>query len=75
MAKIWLTDPQDARYGGVYLFTDAAAADGFLGSALARGVATNPHFAGLTVRSFGVDTVTTARTQPGIAVVADPALV
>lgn len=75
MAKIWLTDPQDARYGGVYLFTDAAAADGFLGSALARGVATNPHFAGLTVRRFDVDELTTARTQPGVTVVAGTVLV
>ena len=69
LAKIWLTDPGDARYGGVYLFADAGAADAFLGSALARGVATNPHFAGLTVRRYGVDEATTARTQPGLAVV------
>ena len=57
------------RYGGVYLFADAAAGDGFLGSALARSVATNPHFAGLTVQRFGVDEVTTARTQPAVTVV------
>jgi hypothetical protein len=75
LAKIWLADPQEARYGGVYLFTDAAAADGFLSSALARGVATNPHFAGLSVRRYGVDDATTARTQPGITVVTDPAMV
>ena len=52
LAKIWLTDQDEARYGGVYLFADAAAGDGFLGSALARSVATNPHFAGLTVQSL-----------------------
>jgi len=48
---------------------DAAAGDGFLGSALARSVATNPHFAGLTVQRFGVDEATSARTQPAITVV------
>ena len=69
LAKIWLTDQDEGRYGGVYLFTDAAAGDGFLGSALARSVATNPHFAGLTVQRFGVDEATTARTQPAVTVV------
>lgn len=69
-AKIWLTDPGGARYGGIYLFDDAAAGDAFLGSALARSVATNQHFAELTVRRYDVDAATTARTQPGIGVVA-----
>jgi hypothetical protein len=69
-AKIWLADPELGEYGGVYLFADATAAEAFLGSALARAVATNPHFADLTVRRFGVDEQTTARTQPGIPVVA-----
>ena len=54
LAKIWLTDPDGARYGGVYLFADAAAGDAFLGSSLARIVASNPHFGGLTVQRFGV---------------------
>lgn len=74
LAKIWLADRDDARYGGVYLFADAAAADDFLGSALARSVATNPHFSGLTVSRFDVDVATTARTQPGVTVVPDAAL-
>ena len=74
LAKIWLTDPRDARYGGIYLFADAASSEGFLGSALARSVATNPHFAELKVRSFAVDEATTARTQPGLTVVTDSVL-
>ena len=69
LAKIWLTDPDGARYGGVYLFADAAAGDAFLCSSLARIVASNPHFGGLTVQRFGVDEATTARTQPGLTVV------
>lgn len=75
LAKIWLADPPEARYGGVYLFDDTAAADAFLGSTLAHSVATNPHFVGLAVRRFDVDATTTARTQPGIAVVTDAAMV
>lgn len=70
LTKIWLMDPDSARYGGVYLFADTAAADGFLASTLAHSVATNPHFADLAVRRFEVDEVTTARTQQGIPVVA-----
>jgi hypothetical protein len=69
LTKIWLTSPGDGRRGGVYLFGDAEAGDGFLGSALARGVAGNPHFRDLTVRRFEVDTETTARTQPVLTVV------
>lgn len=55
--------------------TVVITADGFLGSALARGVASHPHFTGLTVQRFTVDEATTARTQPGLTVVAGPALV
>lgn len=69
LAKIWLSGEPHARRGGLYLFADAAAADAFLASTLARSVAANPHFAGLTVQRFTVDETTTARTQPGIAVV------
>jgi Putative mono-oxygenase ydhR len=74
-AKVWLTDRQDARYGGVYLFADTGSADAFLASTLARSVAINPHFAGLTIRRYDVDERTTACTQPGIPVVTDAALV
>jgi hypothetical protein len=75
LAKIWLTDEQDARRGGVYLFRDTASADAFLGSTLARTVATNPHFAGLTVSRYTVDTATTVRTQPGVAIIPSTVLV
>jgi hypothetical protein len=69
LTKIWITDPERACYGGVYLFKDADSASGFLGSALARSVASNPHFGGLDVRRFAVDETTTALTQAGIEVV------
>lgn len=72
LTKVWLQDEESARRGGFYLFADAASADGFLGSALARGVAENPHFAGLQARRFAVDETTTARTQPRLTVVSTP---
>ncbi|MBM6400768.1 YdhR family protein [Phycicoccus sonneratiae] len=72
LTKVWLEDVEHARRGGFYLFADAASADGFLGSALARGVAENPHFAGLEARRFAVDETTTALTQPRVVVVSTP---
>ena len=69
LAKVWLTDPDTATYGGVYLFADSAAADGFAASSLFRTVADYPHFRDVTARRFGVDELTTRRTQPGLVVV------
>jgi hypothetical protein len=72
LTKIWLTDADRGRCGGLYLFEDDTAADGFLKSALAFSVAQNPHFAHFTAQRFTVDQTTTAETQPKIMVV--PAL-
>lgn len=69
LTKIWLTDTDRGRCGGFYLFHDAAAAEGFLKSALALSVAQNPHFARCTAQQFTVDQTTTAMTQPKIMVV------
>jgi Putative mono-oxygenase ydhR len=72
LTKIWLTDTDRGRCGGLYLFEDGAAVEGFLKSALARSVAQNPHFAHCAAQQFTVDQTTTAMTQPKIMVV--PAL-
>lgn len=69
LTKIWLTDTDRGRCGGLYLFDDDAAAEGFLKSALALSVAQNPHFAHFTAQRFTVDQTTTAMTQPKIMVV------
>lgn len=69
VVKIWLTAPASGRYGGVYLFSDAAAADAFTESRIFRTVAFHPCFTDLAVQRFTVDETTTRRTQPGIGVV------
>lgn len=69
LAKIWLTDGASGRYGGVYLFSDAAAADAFTESRIFRTVALYPNFTDMVVRRFTVDETTTRRTQPGLGVV------
>jgi Putative mono-oxygenase ydhR len=72
LTKIWLTDTERSRCGGLYLFADDATAEGFLKSALALSVTQNPHLAHCTAELFTVDQTTTAVTQPKIMVV--PAL-
>jgi Putative mono-oxygenase ydhR len=72
LTKLWLSDVDRTRRAGLYLFTDATSADGFLASALARSVAQNSHFGDLNVQCFAVDETTTALTQPGITVVPAP---
>jgi hypothetical protein len=52
LSKIWLGDAAKNTYGGVYLWRDAAAMQAYLGTELAKGVASNPHFANITVRDF-----------------------
>jgi hypothetical protein len=70
LAKVWLSDPDRGAHGGVYLFRDRAAMDGYLSSDLFATVKAFPHFAGITARDFAVDEDVTRVTQPGIAVLA-----
>ena len=52
LGKIWIADAGKDTYGGVYLWQDAAAMQGYLASDLGKGVTGNPHFANLTSRDF-----------------------
>lgn len=70
LAKVWLHDPATETYGGVYLFRDRAAADGYVSSELLASVAASPHFVDITSRDFEVYEDLTRVTQPGIAVLA-----
>lgn len=67
MAKVWLADEERGVYGGVYVFETEAAADAYLASDLfRRGVAGNPHFAGVGVRRAGVLASATTHTAGGL---------
>jgi quinol monooxygenase YgiN len=66
--KIWLTDSPDGRHGGVYLFTDRAAADASRDTPVFRAVTANPHFADLRIEEFDVlDAPTAVTTAPAAA--------
>jgi putative monooxygenase ydhR len=69
-AKIWLADPEKNTYGGVYLFEDREAMEGYLASDLLAGVGASPHFSGITMRDFAVYDDLTRVTQPGVEVFA-----
>jgi hypothetical protein len=53
IAKTWLADPATNTYGGIYHFASREAIDGYLASALVRGLKTNPRYVNLTTRIFG----------------------
>ena len=69
LAKVWLADPAENAYGGVYLFHDREAMEGFAASELFATVAAFPHFADIVSRDFAVYDDLTRVTQPGLEVI------
>lgn len=67
LAKVWIADDEACTYGGIYLFTDRAAAERSRDTDLYRGMATNPAFADLSVREFDVLDGPTSITAAGFA--------
>ena len=67
IAKAWLGDPGEDTYGGVYLWTDRAAAEAYADGELLEAARRNPAFAGF--RSSILDTLAapTAVTTRGLA--------
>ena len=69
LAKIWLANGQDNRYGALYLWRDEAAAETFLASDLWKGVEAHPSLANFDIRPFAVVEDFTKMTQPGLVIV------
>ena len=67
IAKAWLGDPDENTYGGVYLWTDRAAAEAYADGELLAAARRNPAFANF--RSSIIDTLAapTAITGRGLA--------
>lgn len=70
IAKIWLAEPEGNGYGGVYLWRDRAAMEGYIASDLFQAVAAFPHFTNIASRDFAVHEDLTRVTQPGLPVLA-----
>jgi quinol monooxygenase YgiN len=54
ISKVWLADEASNTYGGVYTWVDRQAMDAFARSDFFKAFATNPSFANITSRAFGV---------------------
>ena len=53
-SKVWLSDPTNGIYGGVYYFVNAGALDAFLRSELFAQVGAMAQLTNISVRRFGV---------------------
>ena len=70
LGKWWLADADSGTYGGVYLFTDRAAADRSRLTDTFEAMTRNPALTGLVVREFEVLAAPTALTAPDLAAAA-----
>jgi heme-degrading monooxygenase HmoA len=69
LAKIWLKDPNDSVYGGVYLWRDRDAFEAFVAGELWRSVLDDESISEVDSRDFETMEELTASTQPGLKVV------
>lgn len=67
IAKTWLADPGEGAYGGVYLWTDRAAAEAYADSELLAAARRNPAFAGFHSSIFDTLAAPTALTARALA--------
>jgi hypothetical protein len=66
LAKVWLKDPDENIYGGLYLWRDRAACESFLAGELWAEVVKDDSMLDLASQDFAVMEELTKTTQPGI---------
>ena len=54
VSKAWLADPETNTYGGAYIWQNREAMKAYADTEVFKGMATNPHFEGVTVKDFAV---------------------
>ena len=54
MSKVWLADPANNTYGGVYTWRDRGAMETYFKSDLCKGVMSSPNLINITSRDFSV---------------------
>ncbi len=54
VSKTWLANEQTNTYGGVYVWEDREAMEGYAQTDLFKGMAANPYLVSMTVRDFEV---------------------
>lgn len=70
ISKIWLADEEANTYGGVYTWADRQAMDAFARSDFFKEFATNPNFANITSKVFGILEGPSQITRASIAIAA-----
>ena len=74
LGKVWLSDPDRNRYGGVYLFATSADADRSRSTPQFAGLTANPAFTDLVIEEFETLPEATTVTWPGLRGPMEPAL-
>lgn len=69
LAKVWLKAPDQALFGGLYIWRDRAAYEGFLTSELWAEVLEDGSMLDVESRDFAVMDGLTRTTQPGLKLV------
>jgi heme-degrading monooxygenase HmoA len=54
VSEAWLADPETNTYGGAYIWQDREAMKAYADTEVFKGMATNPHLEGVTVKDFAV---------------------
>ena len=54
VSKTWLANPETNTYGGVYVWRDRRAMEEYEETDIYKGMLTNPHFDGVTIKDFGI---------------------
>ncbi|MEB3269151.1 MAG: YdhR family protein [Leptolyngbya sp.] len=61
--KLWIADPDQTRYGGVYLFADEASAHGYLNGPIVAGIRDLPGVSDFTAQLFDINAPLSALTR------------
>ena len=54
VSKVWLSDPENNTYGGIYTWHDRQAMEAFTSSSIFNDVVSNPNLVNLTSKDFSV---------------------
>lgn len=69
VSKTWLANEETNTYGGVYVWRDRQGMEDYKETDIYKGMLTNPHFDGVSVKDFGVLKSPTRITRgPAVAV-------
>lgn len=69
LAKVWLRDPKTGTYGGIYLWRDREALEGYIHGEVLDGLRNDPALRDVTSVDFAVFTDLTKATQHEILLV------